>query len=47
MCEEFPFPLRLTEAFVMFQPAQAGSVLDSWCTPIPVLPPSNQDSTWE
>lgn len=39
MWEEFPFPLLLTEAFIMFQCAQAGSVLDSWCTQIPVLSP--------
>lgn len=39
MCKEFPFPLLLTEAFIMFQCAQVGSVLDSCCTQTPLLSP--------
>lgn len=39
MCEVFLFPLPLTEAFIMSQHAQIGSVLHSWCTQIPLLSP--------
>lgn len=39
MCEEFPFSLLHTEAFITFQHAQVGSVLGSWCTQIPLLSP--------
>lgn len=39
MCEEFPFPFLPTEAFIVFQHAQAGSLFNFWCTQIPLLCP--------
>lgn len=38
MCEEFPFPVLLTELLIEFQCAQVGWVVGSWCIQIPPSP---------